>query len=1235
MVKIAKIQQAIKALDGGQFQEIMDEYLYKKYKFTNITRLGLQAGTSKTTKGTPDSFVENDNGKYTLIMYGTVEDKPFAKLKKDIEDTYNIDKTHISEDKIEKVICCYTSNNINIEQRENLKNIIKDKNIILIGIDDLAFDIANNFQGIAKTHLNIAIDSGQISDIDEFIERYDKSSLNAPLNIGFIERSEKQEILELLKQEQAIIIMGKPGVGKTRLSLEICKQYIKENNNIKCLCIRNNGNNIYEDLNDYIEQEQEYLIFVDDANEMKQLTTFMDFIKLKEDKNKIKVILTVRDYALQNIALKLNEYIIPKLYKINNMEDKQLIQVLENEYNIKNKKFQEQILKIANGNPRIAVLAAKGIVQNKIKNLQNVIDIFRSYYLPVIQEKNLDINDIKVLFVISLLGPFNIKEDNEIDIAISKLEIEKEQFITIVNKLNKIEMVDLYNNTAVKISDQNFGNYIEYKFLIEDKVMLVSNLIECLYPKCILKMINAFNMINSIFADKETEQYLIEEVKKVWDKEPYNSDSKFLTYFYNVNRIKAIGIMKKEIEKESVKLIDLSDFDFKSKMNNEGIDNKKIEILSSFKYGELNEEAIELLIEYFIKRPDLVMDFYFGFTLNMGIDENSIENNFKYEKKIIDKFINKIHKSNEKKINLSILLIKIIENFLAFEHHITKASHKKFTYSFIRLELIGNEEVYKFRNKMFSILIELYQNDRMKKIINSFLFNYNIYPSKTEEAKIFKNDVLYLSDNLFLHWLNPDFIQCEILKKFKCKCEYKKINIPNCLRLYTKNKDYAIFDKLEFEREGGKDWKKAEEERKDRVIKLIKTYDIKDYSNLFRICYLFEQQQNLNIWHINTSIMYIFDYLLTNKKEKFLTIFQEYLNHNSPFLSYPDFIIEKMINIFGQKDVLTILESNTSEKIHCYLKSYYSNITSISEEDINHIFNILQEQKNNESVYVIDIKDLIKYEEIKKETIETYSKILLNEYKKKTYVITLFFDKIYNIEEHEAEEIISSYNDISILEDLYILGSYGFMDNKGIFAMSILKKDINFIIKIINAMKDFQRHSSELDNIFENIWKIDDYEEYINIAYNEASKNRLSYFEYEKIFISQEKNSKDINDRKEKWIEKYINNNYRDIQKMKCIFDVVNSVYGNKRKKYILQFIYLNKKIEDFKKIPLFSSFSSWTGSEIPIIDNKIRFLIELNGSINGLEYIEHKEYIDVEIEYYKQYKRNREIREYIEEYLF
>ena len=71
MSDINKVEKAIISLDGGSYQKLMDAYLMKKYQFSNIYPLGVQTGTNKPTKnvGTPDSYVECDNGQYINYVW--------------------------------------------------------------------------------------------------------------------------------------------------------------------------------------------------------------------------------------------------------------------------------------------------------------------------------------------------------------------------------------------------------------------------------------------------------------------------------------------------------------------------------------------------------------------------------------------------------------------------------------------------------------------------------------------------------------------------------------------------------------------------------------------------------------------------------------------------------------------------------------------------------------------------------------------------------------------------------------------------------------------------------------------------------------------------------------------------------------------------------------------------------------------------------------------------------------
>ena len=250
-------------LEGGAFQKLFDAYLYKKYKFNNIQTLGVQTGTNKPTKGTPDSYVLADDGKYILINYGTVSSQSAEKIRADILSCFDTTKLLLPKDKIKKIICGHCSTNIHIEQFNSIMETIDGVEIELIGIDTLSHDLALLYPHIAKDELGIAIDTNQFFEVEDFVKAYDANGINAPINCDFLHRKpEITEICTSILNNRVTVLTGPSGIGKTRLALEACRK--QDDGQTKVFCIKSNGNLLYEDIKYYISDPGRYLIFFDD-----------------------------------------------------------------------------------------------------------------------------------------------------------------------------------------------------------------------------------------------------------------------------------------------------------------------------------------------------------------------------------------------------------------------------------------------------------------------------------------------------------------------------------------------------------------------------------------------------------------------------------------------------------------------------------------------------------------------------------------------------------------------------------------------------------------------------------------------------------------------------------------------------------------------------------------------------------------------------------------------------------
>ena len=81
----------------------------------------------------------------------------------------------------------------------------------------------------------------------------------------------------------------------------------------------------------------------------------------------------------------------------------------------------------------------------------------------------------------------------------------------------------------------------------------------------------------------------------------------------------------------------------------------------------------------------------------------------------------------------------------------------------------------------------------------------------------------------------------------------------------------------------------------------------------------------------------------------------------------------------------------------------------------------------------------------------------------------------------------------------------------------------------------------------------------------------------------------------------------------------------------IIYYLSINTDLEAFKALYLFPTSCSWSGSELPLIQNRIDFLKELDGQLTGISYLQHKAYINELIEGAEKYKEKTEVEEILE----
>ncbi|MFQ9704831.1 MAG: hypothetical protein ACLR0U_28415 [Enterocloster clostridioformis] len=184
------------------------------------------------------------------------------------------------------------------------------------------------------------------------------------------------------------------------------------------------------------------------------------------------------------------------------------------------------------------------------------------------------------------------------------------------------EIVDICNDKAVRFSDQCLSNYLLKYIFFDKKLLSLSEMIKACFSSYRERTVSSVNTLLNIFRNKELLNFVEKEIKLLWDKLSTEKSPiffEFVKVFFRINPTETLLLLQNEIESEERVICEWSDIDTEKRKNYQHVENDIIKILGGFADMTDLPTACDLFFQYYLKRPDLFMEFYHAVNIYFGI----------------------------------------------------------------------------------------------------------------------------------------------------------------------------------------------------------------------------------------------------------------------------------------------------------------------------------------------------------------------------------------------------------------------------------------------------------------------------------------------------------------------------------------------------------------------------------------------------------------------------------------
>lgn len=1245
MSLITDIKQKIETIGPGEFQEFCDAVLSKIYPGSNIHSLGMKSGTGKTTTGNPDSYFRIENGdlagKYILVAYTTqTSGGIYNKIKEDIEKCVDESKTGLPRKDIAEIIVCHTSSNLKAGDDEKLHDLCGDIPLEIYGVDQLANLVYNKYPTIVTDFLHMPFVTGQIRDQKDFINIYDSSELAAPLNTPFLFREKEcSEILESLKVNNCVVLTGKPGVGKTRLALEVCRQYEKSNH-AELLCIKNNGLGLFDEFLRWVEQLGKYIIFIDDANDIKELLPLINFAR-ESTEHDIRFVMTVRDYVKDAVIQTIRKIKEPVVYKISVLSDKEITELINKVLDIQNIHYVDQIVRIAEGNPRIAYMAGKLAIDNDLSKIYDVSSLLNVYYANTI-DKCVGSDEYLCITagILAIIHAVSLNDLKNLEEIFSSGIIDQNNFIQCCNKLVDLEVAEKIYSTIV-FSDQCFANYMIYYTFFSKKMIPFSTILDIGFRHFKEGTVQATSVIINIFNNDKASSYLKDQIRIVWNKYKNGPDQALFESFAEVYHLffpnESLLMAKRKIDELQDETIpDFIDFDRGMYDYSDHV----LTLLDGYaSIPNLQENAMELALQYGLKSETNLIKFKHWFNTNFEINEDSIATRYEIQNQAID-FMNK-HCLDS--IPASKVFLPIASEWLTTEFnpismgrkHSLRTYHIVYQYS---------EEAGLYRRSILKIVLRIAKEPSFKNEIHnsllSMLSKYSQYVRSGLDQKFTECDAPYIEE--IINNLDNDLNKAVIVNRLIKSCSIHHYDAPwnfdlNSIFTLETWKVYSIFSEDYLPSElTFREFKFQRQRKIESFAKTLTVDEMDSFIGAVDQCISISSKDNdtKNSLHTINDGLRILSDALSDNHELSIAYLQAVQKNGSTVTCRPDKIFANEINR-DYREFYDFIANGTYSSVSIRNDWLYVYFATIPEEKCDQwaLEKLLLFLKDDSDQYFFEYQNrslefLLKFRKTENNIFSIASRIILEKKEYNATVPAIYFDFMFRegfIEGFNPDNLIALYGeDTAILKEVYLyeLQKDQLSDYKGKYLLCFCHHDPSWLNVYCDYLfqERIGKNSISLEKErLDSLWQLDEHQLLFDTIFEYAVKtdDSMSLLKNCRILrytLGRYSKNADIVKKQQEWYLHLVEK-YAPLDSLKSVFFMCSDLDDDFKLIMIQKFLELNQNFEDFKKLPLFPNSYFVTGSFIPMYEKRKDFLNKLLSMMQGLQFLEHRNLIDERIE--------------------